>query len=541
MSDYTKNMPSQQAVNRLYGRNLPSARKSPLSHRERYVLWAALPLVVICPWHGGSMLWWSNILNVILALLPVIAAFVMPITEEVAEQSAAYSRRQNLKNLLKFPIFWLGLLFLGYILIQALNYNWEFVWTENRRGFYMQKLKDDQYIHWLPSGMKSPFKMTSPWQALLMWAAPWLLVCTMWSTLKRRKAWCIVLWTVATVGAFISILGIAALITAPDKIFWIWDAAGKGPFGPYTYRNQASVYMYMAIASSVALFFYYQRMKSTDSGIQWFALLLGTISLGGAVMSFSRGGWIGTALILLFAIALFIFRLFWQRSENPKILLVHGLLLLLLASSGGYFVSKIDFSLMDKKWRSLSKQLRSEGASDNGVLLRKAAAKKTLEMFEDNKWTGWGASSFRFYFPVYQQGDDFISHPSNSKGKFRYDKRFFWTYAHSDWAQLLAEYGILGSSILLLGLFYMWGSVLFRFRSLHCEHWMLLIATIVMVFQGVLDIVFYNPSLVILFFVVLSVIKGLVRSRRNVPILQTDSSQMSLSIKSLGGIDRFPE
>lgn len=475
-----------------------------------------MPLILFSPWHAGSMLWWSNSLNAVLALLPVIVAFGIPLTEEFAEQTAQYSRRQILKNLLRFPIFWLGLLFLGYILIQALNYSWEFVWTENKRSFYMQKLADDQYIHWLPSGMKSPFKWTNPWQALLMWATPWLAVCAMWSTFRRRKAWCAVLWAMAATGALMAVLGIAAKLTAPDMIFWIWERPRNDSFGPYTYRNQASVYLYMATACAVALFFYYQRTSRSDSGIQWFALLLGAIAVGGSVMSFSRAGWIGTVIILLVAFALFIFRALRQRHEvGLRSFLWKGLLGIGIICGIGVSLLQVDFSLMERKWVSLGKELQGENVRFKSLTVRQAVALKTLEMFQDNKWTGWGAGSFRYYFIVYQQDSEELLHPLNWGGKtLNYKKRYFWKDAHSDWAQFLAEYGIIGCFFLLLGLGYWWGSLLLQLRSMHCEHWMLLAATVTMVGQAVLDIVFYNPSLLILFSLVLCSTRGILMRRQ---------------------------
>lgn len=509
MSDSATNAPLAAA--QLHSRSLFSTRRQPLSYRERYVLWAVLPLIGFSPWHAGSMLWWSNSVNLVLALLPVIVAFGIPLTEEFAEQTELYSRRQNFKNLLKFPIFWLGLLFLGYSLIQALNYNWEFVWTEGRRGFYMQALEEDRYIHWLPSGMKSPFKMTNGWQMLMQWAAPWLAVCALWSTFKRRKAWCSVLWAVAVVGALIAVLGIAAQLTAPDKILWIWEKPARAEsFGPFTYRNQANIYLYMAIAASVALFFHYQRTSSIDSGIQWFALLLGGLSFWGSILSFSRAGWIGAAIILLASCVLLFFRILWQRHEGGlKSLLLKGLLFVVAAAGIASLGTKVDFSLMEKKWSDLGKELRGEEVKFKSLSMRHAVALKTLEMFGDNKWTGWGAGSFRFYFVVYQQGDDALTYQVSNSGRYMRNKRFFWRYAHSDWAQILAEYGIIGSSFLLMGLFYWWGSLLLRLRQLHCEHWILIVASVTMVSQSALDIVFYNPALVIVFSMILCAARGL--------------------------------
>lgn len=516
--DKTPSAPEPDLLSRLRIRESQPVRRRqiPLSLRERYVLCAVLPLIVLSPLHAGSMFWWSGLLNCALALLPVIAA-VIPLRSEYPDPAPSYSSAQVFKNLLKFPIFWLGLLFLGYIAIQALNYNWELMWTEGKRGFYMQKLADDQYIHWLPSGMNTPFKMRNPWQALLLWAVPWLAICAMWCSFKRPKSWRIVLWMIAVTGTLVTLLSIAAKITAPDKLLWIWESTSKTSFGPYVYRNQASVLLYMAMASAFSLFFYYQRSQNRDSGIQWVAMLLGLVSLGGSAMSFSRAGWIGTGIVIAVGVALFVLQLMWQRDHSWKLILFQVLLFVCIASAAGYLLSKVDFSPIKTKWERTFNVLDGEVELDSGILARKKVAEKTLIMFKDNPVTGWGANSFRFYFPVYQQEDDTLLHPMGSRGKLNYKKRLFWTDAHSDWVQLLAEYGIVGCSFLLLGLLYWLGGILLRLRSLHCEHWMLLAGVATMIFQSVLDIVFYNPSLVIVFSLVLCSARGMLIRPQSAP------------------------
>lgn len=490
--------------------------RPPLSMRERYVLWASAPLIFLSPWHAGSMLWWSNLANLGLALLPVIAAF-MPLKARHSDPVLSATSGQVLKKLLRFPLFWIGLLFLGYIAIQCLNYSWEFMWTANKRGFYMQEIPPDQYISWLPSGMKMPFKMNNGWQAFLMWMVPWLAVCAMWCGFRRRKCWRVVLWMISAVGALLAVLGIAAQITAPDKIFWIWDRGSAGPFGPFTYRNQGSTLLYMAIASSAALFFYYQRGVESRSGIQLLPLLLGLVSLGGSVMSFSRAGWIGTAIVLLGVIVLFVLQLLWQRDYSWKLALFQGCIILAVIASMGYLIAQANLKPILNKWTPIARSWDEGKVVDYSLYFRQLAAKKTLVMFEDNPITGWGANSFKFYFPVYQQGDDMLTNARNIRGKLMPNKRLFWKNAHSDWAQLLAEYGIAGCTLLLSGLFYWWGSLIRWLGSMRCEQWILIFATATAVAQAVLDIVFYNPCLLIFFMLLL----GCARGTLDVPLAGT--------------------
>jgi O-antigen ligase len=63
-------------------------------------------------------------------------------------------------------------------------------------------------------------------------------------------------------------------------------------------------------------------------------------------------------------------------------------------------------------------------------------AVKTMGIFEDFTITGSGVGSFQYIYPAYQSQQD--------------AKRYF-VYAHNDWAQFLAEAGVLGMSLLLCG------------------------------------------------------------------------------------------
>ncbi|PJF20531.1 MAG: hypothetical protein CUN56_15700, partial [Phototrophicales bacterium] len=70
----------------------------------------------------------------------------------------------------------------------------------------------------------------------------------------------------------------------------------------------------------------------------------------------------------------------------------------------------------------------------------------TLDMFKDKPVWGWGANSFQYVFPDYQKDYPAIwRHPAVKNA------RWSWKDAHNDWVQILAEYGIVGS-VLILGI-----------------------------------------------------------------------------------------
>jgi O-antigen ligase len=71
---------------------------------------------------------------------------------------------------------------------------------------------------------------------------------------------------------------------------------------------------------------------------------------------------------------------------------------------------------------------------------RLAPARDSLRIFRDHPWLGAGLGSFETVFPRYQ------SFPSD----------FTWDHAHNDYAEALAETGIVGGALILfsLGLFF---------------------------------------------------------------------------------------
>ena len=71
----------------------------------------------------------------------------------------------------------------------------------------------------------------------------------------------------------------------------------------------------------------------------------------------------------------------------------------------------------------------------------------TLDMAYDRIIFGWGAGSFRYIFPVYQSNYKEIWY-SKKHSKRGWEGRKIYNYAHNDWVQFLAEYGIVGCALI---------------------------------------------------------------------------------------------
>lgn len=70
-------------------------------------------------------------------------------------------------------------------------------------------------------------------------------------------------------------------------------------------------------------------------------------------------------------------------------------------------------------------------------------------MAQDHLIYGWGAGSFRYIFPIYQKNYNTLWYYT-----YRVDRgwigRKVYNYAHNDWVQFLADYGIIGCVFLLV-------------------------------------------------------------------------------------------
>ena len=117
----------------------------------------------------------------------------------------------------------------------------------------------------------------------------------------------------------------------------------------------------------------------------------------------------------------------------------------------------------------------------------------TWEMARDNLVTGWGAGSFRHYFPVYQRHyPEIYDVPWHPQAKMR------WEYAHNDYVQLLAELGLAGAGILLAmlacGARHLWRQRVWRQPHLL----FILLALLVTTAHAWVDFQFHNPAILVL-------------------------------------------
>jgi O-antigen ligase len=155
------------------------------------------------------------------------------------------------------------------------------------------------------------------------------------------------------------------------------------------------------------------------------------------------------------------------------------------------FLSFLGLGLVTLKTENLLNRFEtlSHGAKDVSAKSRLVAAQATWEMAQGNLVTGWGAGSFRFYFPVYQ-----VRYPEITMA---WGQRLLWEHAHDDYLELLAEVGAIGCGLLATG-FLLYIARLARLRAWrHPAAAVLLLGCLITMIHAGFDFPFFNPAILI--------------------------------------------
>ncbi len=453
---------------------------------EKTLLIIVGALLCFMPWALGTMHVWSQFVSLGLAS----AAFIVSLINRHYRDELAPQGDFKLimwPKLLRFPLAWLGLLLLAYILVQALNPAW--VYARDTKSWWLNPVDN---ITWLPSGMDTPYKDMNPWRVLVIYSTVWLTVCALWVGVTRRVTVQWLFSVIAANGALLAILGILQKVTGATKILWFWDTKGITYFfSTIIYKNHAGAYFNLVLMLTVGLLYWHfsraeRRLdRSSPAPVFGFICVLLGISV---LLTNSRG-----AIILLMGFSLIAFigfivrcTLYRSESRSPWTVTLLCAVFVLFVGLGAYFLNAgTSFERVGK----LIENRHTDGSVVSRTLVRDA----TWEMAKDNLVTGWGAGSYRHYFPVYQR-----HYPDIHIVPWNKNLRMRWEYAHNDYVQLLAELGLIGASILaamlLAGLRHF-----VRHRVWQRPHLMfILLALTITAAHAWVDFQFHNPAILVL-------------------------------------------
>ncbi|CAN2043923.1 O-antigen polymerase [Candidatus Magnetomoraceae bacterium gMMP-1] len=269
------------------------------------------------------------------------------------------------------------------------------------------------------------------------------LVCMM-NSQKRIET---VIFIILIIGSFESIYGIAQTYSNSGYILWFKKSVyGSQKFvtGTYINRNHFAglmeIILFLAATYSLALakrkirksvsFIKRSSLRTIISGYlsdesqfsKRILIFVAAIVTGiGLAFSTSRGGLLGASGAMLCISMFFIFKKVHRRK---------GIILLCLFFITSAYAIHIGVEQTVERFKYIN--------INEGFELRNRFTKKTINMFNDYKLTGIGLGNFQYVYPKYQAAQD----------------KWFIRFAHNDWAQFIAEAGIIGFCIFFAGISY---------------------------------------------------------------------------------------
>ena len=410
-------------------------------------------------WGLGGVEAWSlhtllagGLLTLFLALGPTLewrTPHTVPNSADSGNRSVAKRPRFVFFNatgclrLLRLPYFWLSLAFLLYIVVGALNPGAE-VLRDPERGWWVEAVTAP-FGTVLPTSVSSAYEPMNAWRVVVSFSAAFALSWAFWAGLTRRKPVLFVLWSFLLSGSCMGLVAILQQLSGAEAVLWSFPSSNQNFWGSFFYRNQGAAYLNLVLVGASFLFFYHAvktRQHVRSGGPHFLCFVLFAFVATSIGLALSRGGILfGLLLTLCFVVLLAIFAV--QGLFHVHSLVLTGLTVVLLSVGAFSIVHYIDLGAIEERFGDIEATL--ENADEDA---RAISTRATWEMAQGRLAQGWGAGSFRYIFPMYQRNYPELFYARYDRRKERWVGRKMYRYAHNDLVQFVAEYGIIGSSLI---------------------------------------------------------------------------------------------
>ena len=391
---------------------------------------------------------------------------------------------QTLRRLISWPPFWFNFLFLLYLLIGALNPAAELVRDE--RGWWVEAIQAP-LASWLPTSVRSDYQPMNAWRVLASFTAAFTLIWGLWAGLTRRKPVLLVLWCLLLSGAGMGLVAILQHLTWAKAVLWTFPSSNENFWGSFFYRNQGAAYLNLILIASGVLFFYHAKRArefSISGGPHFLCFAFFALTAASIGLALSRGGILfGGILTVSFLFLLVFFGL--QSISHIRSFWLSLIPVVILGLSALLAVSYIDFDAIDERFGDIRETIETADQDARAI-----STQATWEMAQERLALGWGAGSFRYIFPMYQRNHPELYHTSYHKKKGWLGRKIYH-YAHNDIVQFLAEYGAIGSSLVLLAL--LW-TLFSTFRIFSFSAFFLLVGFATSMSHAFFDFIFNSPA-----------------------------------------------
>ena len=459
----------------------PLGTRPPLHPLEAVLLAVTGLHLCFLPWALGTMHLWSQLTSLGFSVVGFILA-LMPRREAAGWSSPSPAARPASARLLRRPVFWAGLLVLGYIAAQGLNPAWRY--ESDADSWWLEPVA---HVDWLPAGIDVPWPLSGPGRSLVIFGSLWLLLCSVSVGFLRRHSYRVLFTLLAGNALGLALLGLLQVATGTPRIFWVYLPSNTAFSSSFIYPNHTGAYLNLMVALTTGLALWsYRRARhglEKPALAWWFTF----IAVGAGLMvvfTCSRASILLLLAFTFFSAANHAFRLL--RRKQPAGATRSEVLPFVLNFTA--FVGTVLLSLNTAKvWGRFAELLANPAtAAQDRRLAREAAA----EMLADRWLLGWGAGGFRHAFPLYAQKYPAIYLAGG-------DNRKSWEHAHIDLIEFPLEFGVVGllPVLVVLGLG-AWRAGRRRGRRNAVTGSLLLGCALLLVHAGV-DFVLQNPAVLL--------------------------------------------
>jgi O-antigen ligase len=428
-----------------------SPRRPPLSGLEGSIVGLCITWFVLATW-------WLGAVHVIPQLLLLLISGLAMGLAVLAPTQTLESRIQRVNKLLRFPVFWFGVILFGYIAVQWCNPESMYFEYMGYRGLTTKDLRNYTElqlsgmtvgefrnvpsfnpIRWLPTSVYAPFEWRNPLRIIVLYGGVWMLCCAMWIGITRRKSVHIVVSAILVNILIFSLVAILQEWLNIRKILGFVDSPAATFIGTFIYRGHGASFMNCGIVLALGMYFHYGKVKraAESSGFILLYLVAALIMSVGVLMSASRMGIVCCGILWLIFIVFFIYEWLRHRWFSPS--RIGTLILTSVFIAVIYTVTNGQFNRSIRRFETMD---RFSYSVDNRWIQNQA----TMDMIGDRMWTGWGAGSYRWVFPQYQR---------EYRKELGTPSRKRYHHAHNDILQPIAEMGILGC-LPILGIIGFW-------------------------------------------------------------------------------------
>ena len=421
--------------------------RPPVPTRERVLVGVQLLNVLWLAFALGGVRLWGELPAVGMALLSLMLLPKWKTGELPGSPTPAF-------QLLKLPLFWLGLALYSYFFIQTWNLAWTWTVHNGRPAIISLQPRFD----WLPAGLQSPLEQSNPFRSMLYYGMPWLACCTAWAGLNTRRAVTWLLQGLTLIGIAFAGLALYQHFSGAERILGLFETVpsrvGKDfPFwGTLINCNHGAFFLILANGLCLGLFLsgWHRDLRMLRHGGGAWLLYLGLALLTSfaVLMAQARGAIIFLAvqwlLFLIICSLFFVWRFGWK-----GLLLPAAFLLIALAAAVSFIINPDIFENQKKEW-ALTASLTENPDVEARFTMMKIAA----EMIEEKPWLGHGAGSWRYlHLPYLKEYPNFrptrgewVIDPVTGKREYRTITIWFQN-AHVDLMEYVVEWGIIGCAI----------------------------------------------------------------------------------------------